>query len=143
MSHNFIFEPGVWEGKGVISFSMAEDKLPFVMRWTVQPEADGKHSFNQTVEVEDFTENMRNNFCVSEVKSDSFQIVLENHLVGSVQGKGVISPNALAWEFRENEQGFEGFEIYEKTEEGYKMRAEFTAGDGLRTFVFGELSRVS
>ena len=143
MSHDFIFEPGVWEGKGVISFSMAEDRLPFAMRWSVQPESDGKLCFSQLVEVEDFTENMSNHFSVTEVKSDSFLIKLENHLVGAIEGKGVISPKALAWEFRANEQGFEGFEIYEKTETGYKMRAEFTAGEGLRTFVFGELSRIS
>ena len=121
---------------------MAEDRLPFDMRWTVQPTSDGKLCFSQTVEVEDFTENMCNNFCVSEIKADAFEIQLENHLVGKVQGKGVINPNALAWEFRENEQGFEGFEIYEKIDGGYKMRAEFTAGEGLRTFVHGTIKKI-
>lgn len=142
MKGHFIFEPGVWEGRGEISFSMAEDRLPFQMRWTVQPDIEGKHLFSQSVEVEEFTENMRNNFCVSEVKEDSFVIELENHLVGKVEGKGVLSPEVIAWEFRENEQGFEGFEIYEKVEGGYKMRAEFSAGDGLRTLIHGEIQRL-
>ncbi|MCH9611489.1 MAG: hypothetical protein S4CHLAM81_09250 [Chlamydiales bacterium] len=124
----------------MISFSMAEDKMPFVMSWRVHPENEQGHLFSQTVEVDDFQETMRNNFCVSEVKSDSFVIELENHLVGRVRGKGVISSDAVAWEFRENEQGFEGFEIYERQGDGYKMRAEFSAGDGLRTFIFGTIT---
>ncbi len=140
--HGFIFEPGVWEGHGTISFSMAADRLPFNMRWMVQPEVDGKLCFNQVVKVEDFTENMQNHFSVMNVKSESFVIQLENHLVGKVEGKGVLSRDVLAWEFRENEQGFEGFEIYEKMEGGYRMRAEFTAGEGLRTFVHGTIKKI-
>lgn len=142
MTHTFIFEPGVWEGRGKISFSMAEDQLPFKMRWTVLPKDNDQYLFSQLVEVDDFTEKMNNSFCVSSVDENGFMIELENHLVGKVEGKGVINDHVLAWEFRENEQGFEGFEIYEKSGDDYKMRAEFSAGEGLRTYVRGIISKV-
>jgi uncharacterized protein (DUF2147 family) len=81
---------------------------------------------------------MRNNFCVFNVTSSDFKIELENSIVGKVVGKGVIGPKVIAWEFRRKDQEFEGYEIYELQESGsYKMRAEFTAGDGLRTHVEG------
>ncbi|MFN0064626.1 MAG: hypothetical protein ACKVOH_00130 [Chlamydiales bacterium] len=141
--HLFIFESGVWEGAGEIFFSMAEDRLPFVMSWTILPAQEEKIYFNQVIEVGDFTDKMHNNFCVFDVKEKEFIIELENHLVGRVGGKGVLNPLVLAWEFRNNDQGFEGFEIYERKNDGYTMRAEFTAGEGLRTYVKGSISKIS
>lgn len=119
---------------------MAEDQFPFVMRWNIEPSEEGLYRFDQLVEVDDFTENMHNHFVVSKVGESSFNIALQNHLVGKVEGKGVINDNVLAWEFRENEQGFEGFEIYEQKGDVYLMRAEFSAGDGLRTYIKGKIA---
>jgi hypothetical protein len=138
LTHAFIFSPGVWEGKGVITFSMAEDVLNFSMSWTVLPTEDEKIYFNQVIAISEFTDKMHNSFCVSHVTASEFAIELENTIVGKVLGKGVIGPKVIAWEFRGQDQEFEGYEIYELQEDGsYKMRAEFTAGDRLRTHVEG------
>jgi len=123
---------------------MAEDVLNFSMNWTVLPVEDEKIYFNQIIDIDSFAEKMRNSFCVSAITASDFEIELENNIVGKVVGKGVLSPKVIAWEFRRKDQEFEGYEIYELQENGsYQLRAEFTAGDGLRTHVQGYIERAT
>lgn len=122
---------------------MADDALDFIMRWKVEPNDDGEIVFRQEITIDDLGQKMNNQFRVSSLTSEAFQIALENQLVGKVCGKGVVDSKVIAWEFREPEQEFDGFEIYELQEDAsYKMRAEFTAGEGLRTYVQGQIQKV-
>ncbi len=142
MIHPFIFKPGAWQGEGTITFSMADDVLNFVVNWTVLPIEEGKIYLNQVVAIDGFAEKMRNTFTIFDVTPSSFEIELENHLVNKVAGKGVIGPQGIAWEFRRKDQDFEGYEVYELQEGGwYKMRSEFTSGDGLRTSITGSIDQ--
>ncbi len=138
--HKFIFTPGVWQGEGQITFSMAEDELVFKTRWTLAPKEGERILLSQTIEVDNVPDKMVNNFAISDMTASSFVIELENNLIGKVQGKGVVDEKTIAWEFRNTPQQFEGFEIYELQPDGsYKVRAEFTAGEGLRTYVKGTI----
>jgi len=138
--HSFIFSPGVWEGNGTISFSMVEDVLPFTMQWTVLPIEDQKIYFNQEIAIQSFPEKMRNLFTVWPLSQSTFEIQLENQIIGKVVGSGLITPTTIAWEFRRRDQEFEGFEIYELQKDGsYKVRAEFSSGDDMRTHVKGSI----
>lgn len=140
--HLFIFSPGVWQGEGTISFSMAEDVFHFRTRWTVLPEEDQKIYFNQEIQIDHLEEKMRNHFCLWELSDSAFELVLENQVVGKVMGSGLITQESIAWEFRRKDQEFEGYEIYEMQRDGtYKMRAEFTAGEGLNTHIEGVLRK--
>jgi len=140
MTHSFIFAPGIWEGTGTISFSMAEDILDFTTTWTVLPMEKQKIYFNQEISIKSFPERMRNHFTLWFISPTSFEILLENQVVGKVFGSGLITSTAIAWEFRRKDQEFEGYEIYELQKEGsYKIRAEFTAGDQMRTHVAGSI----
>lgn len=141
--HHFIFAPGVWQGHGTITFSMAEDVLEFTMRWTVLPIEDHKIYFHQEIDIEGLPEKMRNNFTLWQISPAAFEIMLENTIVHKVNGSGLVTPTSIAWEFRRKDQEFEGFEIYELQPDGsYKMRAEFTAGAGMRTQVTGRIARL-
>lgn len=141
--HSFIFEPGVWHGAGKISFSMAEDILDFRMEWTVLPIEDEKIYLNQVIQIEGFSDMMRNHFSISEITSESFHIDLENNIVNRVEGTGILTANVIAWEFRRGDQAFEGYEIYELQPDGsYKVRAEFSSGEGFRTHVQGYIERM-
>lgn len=120
---------------------MAEDELDFTMRWTILPMEDETIYFNQQISIPDLGQTMKNNFSLSLSGPKAFTIELENQMVGKVRGKGVIDPTIIAWEFREPNQAFDGFEIYELQEGNhYKMRAEFTGGEGLRTYVNGTIA---
>lgn len=143
--HRFIFSPGVWEGSGIITFSMAEDILDFTMRWTILPiDEDEKIYFHQEIDIKTFPEKMRNHFTLWQLSSTLFEIKLENQIVGKVVGSGLITPTSIAWEFRRKDQEFEGFEIYElQPDASYKMKAEFTAGAGMRTQVSGQIASLS
>jgi hypothetical protein len=144
MIHPFIFNPGAWEGEGSITFSMAEDVLHFTTRWVVLPVEAGKIYFSQEVEINSLTEKMRNQFTLFPISKGSFEIQLENQIVGKVVGSGLVTPEAIAWEFRKRDQQFEGYEIYQLQKDGsYKMRAEFTAGDQMRTQILGSISPLS
>jgi hypothetical protein len=46
----------------------------------------------------------------------------------------------IAWEFRENDLNFEGFETYHLQEDGsYTMHAEYVTSDQFRTQIDGKL----
>jgi len=139
--HHFIFTPGVFEGEGKITFSMADDVLNFKTEWIFLPEEDNRYFFSQEIDIDGFPEKMRNHFTLWLVSDKEFEIKLENNIVGSVMGSGLITPTRIAWEFRRKDQEFEGFEFYELQADGaYKMRAEFTAGEGMFTHITGTLS---
>lgn len=138
MSHAFIFAPGVWKGEGKITFSMADDELDFKVTWIVLAKDENKIHFSQEVDLIGVGEKMRNQFCVSSITSEKFEIQLQNQLVRKVVGVGLINSHTIAWEFHNKDQEFEGYEIYDLQDDGsYHMRAEFTAGEGLRTHVKG------
>ncbi len=140
-AHPFIFSPGVWEGSGTITFSMAADILEFTMRWTILPIEEHQIHFHQEIDIKTFPEKMSNHFTLKPVSPTAFEILLENTIVGKVVGSGLISPTSIAWEFRRKDQDFEGFEIYElQPDNSYKMRAEFTAGAGMRTTITGQIA---
>lgn len=139
-THAFLFSPGLWLGQGIISFSMAEDQLKFYARWAVEPVKEGVLRFTQEIEVNSFTDKMFNSFEIAEISPTGFDIQIQNGLIGKVTGKGIVNPKIIAWEFKDNPQNFEGYEIYEKKEDGtYLLRSEFFAGDGLRTIIQGSL----
>jgi hypothetical protein len=140
MEHAFIFKPGIWDGTGRITFSIATDVLDFVMQWTILPMDEKRIYFNQEITINSLPERMRNHFTIWHLTDSNFEIQLENQIVGKVVGSGLITPKTIAWEFRRRDQEFEGFEIYELQQDGsYKMHAEFTAGEGMRTQVFGAI----
>jgi hypothetical protein len=73
---------------------------------------------------------------------EAFLITLENVLLGSVNGKGLVDEKMIAWEFREDGSGtgFEGYEVYELQNDGtYIMRAEYSTDDQMRTIVQGNI----
>ena len=122
---------------------MAEDELDFAMRWTILPIEQEQIFFNQSIDIPTLAQSMKNNFALSKLAGDRFTILLQNQVIGKVVGKGVIDQEVIAWEFREPEQAFEGYEVYElQKNHSYKMHGEFSGGDGMRTYVSGLISKV-
>jgi hypothetical protein len=65
---------------------------------------------------------------------------LENQALGKITGKGLINEKVIAWEFRVEDIGFEGFELYEKQDDlTYLMRAEYATSDQFRTLIQGRV----
>jgi hypothetical protein len=143
LRHQLFQAPGHWLGKGTISFSESDDRLTFYTRWTVMDGGPNGPECNQEIEIEGFSERMQNAYRVTEVTGSSFAIELINPLIGQVMGEGLISDRIIAWEFRDRTAtGFEGYESYELQEDGsYKVHAEYTSSNQLRTVVDGELWR--
>ena len=125
----------------MIQLSESPEKLRYFCRWTIRPQEAGVITALQEVEVEGVPEKMENGFTFYDITSDSCGVRLQNQLLGEVEGTGVIDDKVLAWEFRnQGEQGFEGFEVYEKRDEGtFSMRAEYASVDQLRTTILGKL----
>jgi len=138
MEHAFIFQPGRWIGEGKITLSMCDDVIPYKVSWTIYPIEHGAVVFHQTVDIKDLGQKMVNHFSVRNIATGSFDIELTNELVRAVQGKGLIDPKLVAWEFRQKDQNFEGFEVYQLQENGqYLMRGEYAADEGMRTHITG------
>ncbi len=136
----FIFSPGIWVGEGKITFTASPEILTFYTRWEIK---DGPHEremvAHQQVEMQGVDDKVVNRFRFFNISDKGFGVELENDLVGSVKGKGVIAANEVAWEFR-GHKNFEGFEVYRRKENGdYSVHAEFASPDQFRTIIGGRI----
>jgi len=138
--HSFIFLPGKWLGEGKIRLSLSEEELYFFMRWNIKEAEEGVIVCTQEIQVKGLSEVMVNHLEIFDVVPSTFLLRMENHAVGKIEGKGVISDALVGWEFRMQEIGFEGFELYEKLPNGtYQVRGEFASGDLFRTQIDGKI----
>ncbi len=136
-----MLEPKNWLGEGKIKLSMVEEELDFFTKWNMGAlNPEGQIPAVQEVEIKGMNDVMLNKFLITDITATTFTIELENATLGIIVGKGVIKKNLIAWEFRDNELEFEGFEFYEKQEDGsYLMRAEYATSDQHRTTIRGKI----
>ncbi len=138
--HLFIFSPSSWLGEGKIQLNMVEEELPFYTKWNVsQKTADGKIECAQQIQVKGLSEVMHNELLFYDFASGNFCLDLDSPSIGRVSGKGLITDQMIAWEFRAPQIGFEGFETYEKqADESYLLHAEYATAE-LRTIIKGKV----
>lgn len=139
--HLFLFTKKNWLGEGKIQLSMVEEELGFYTRWNV-PRGNPQDEINafQEIEIKGMSDPMHNRFLITEISGTHFRLELENAALGIIEGKGIIKDNLIAWEFRDNELGFEGFEFYELQPDGtYTMRGEYSTPDQYRTVIRGKI----
>lgn len=139
--HQFLLTPSTWLGQGKIQLNMVAEELAFFTRWSVSNvDGEGKIECIQEIQVKGLSDVMNNEFLIHNFSGGEFAIDLENQALGKVSGKGLVSDKVIAWEFRVEEIGFEGFELYEKQDEkNYLMRAEYATSDQFRTLIQGRL----
>ncbi len=139
--HPFLFTPATWLGQGTIQLNMTSEELTFFTRWTVNNlDTDGRIGCLQEIQVKGLAEVMHNDFTLYNLTGSEFSIDLENEALGRVSGKGLIDEKMIAWEFRIEDIGFDGFELYEKIDDkNYTMRAEYATNDQFRTLIQGKL----
>lgn len=136
MSNDFILRPGLWIGEGKITFSTSPQFIKFYTKWIIKEESPGVLSATQTVEMQGIKEHGLNYFTIEDISKNGFAIILDNELMGRVEGKGVINSKTIGWEFRQS--SFEGFEIYERQENGdYALHAEYASPEQHRTIIDG------
>jgi hypothetical protein len=141
MTHAFLLAPGLWIGQGKIQLNMVAEELTFFTRWSSGlPDAKGRIESLQEIQVKGLSDIMHNQFALYNFTSGEFVIDLENQALGKIIGKGIINDKVIAWEFRIEEMGFDGFEFYEKIDEkNYLMRAEYATSDQFRTLIEGKI----
>ncbi len=140
--HSFLFSPYNWAGEGKILLNMVEENLRFLANWNVgNKDLAGKIQCVQEIQIHGLSENMRNEISFFDFQPKTFSVEMENQNVGKVIGKGVYDDKNVAWEFRDNELSFEGFENYTLIKEGhYRMYAEYvSSSDQFRTQIQGEI----
>ena len=139
--HQFLLKPSTWLGQGKIQLNMVAEELGFSTRWSVSNvDGDGRIECTQEIQVKGLSEVMHNQFLIHNLSSGEFSIDLENQALGRVTGKGIVNDKVIAWEFRVEAIGFEGFELYEKQDDNnYIMRAEYATDDHFRTLIQGRL----
>lgn len=139
--HPFILAPSSWLGEGKIQLNMVDEELAFFTRWNItNRDSSGKIEGVQEIQVKGLSDVMFNQFGFYDVTPSSFLIDLENPALGKVTGSGLITDKVIAWEFRANDIGFEGFEFYERqSDNSYLMRAEYATSDQFRTIIKGKV----
>lgn len=140
--HSFFFQAGRWVGKGTISLTLSDDSLAYETTWKVLPERGGVIHCTQMVRIEGSGEQVINELQFSQLESGAFAVQLDNVMIGSVPGKGLVDSKVVAWEYKDNQVGFEGFEVYQRLEANrYAVNGEY-ASDETRTKIKGEIQRV-
>lgn len=139
--HPFLLEPKQWLGEGKINLSMVEEELDFMTRWSLgERDCQGLISAEQEVQIKGMNDTVYNQFIITEITGLTFNIELKNASLGIIVGKGFIKEDLIAWEFRNNDLEFEGFEFYEKQKDGtYLMRSEYVSSDQYRTTIRGKI----
>ena len=134
-NHSFIITPGTWSGEGKILLNMVEEELIFNTNWAIgQRDFAGKVICAQDIQIQGLSENMRNELTFYDFQSKTFAVDMENQNVGHIVGTGVFDEKMIAWEFRNNEMNFEGYESYTLQGDGsYLMRGEYVTSDQFRT----------
>ena len=134
-NHSFIFSPGIWQGEGKIVLNMVEEELIFNTNWAVQDrDFSGKVTCAQEILIQGISENMRNELSFYDFQPKTFSVDMENQNVGRIVGAGVYDEKMIAWEFRNNDMNFEGYETYNMQPDGsYHMKGEYVTNDQFRT----------
>ncbi|MBU6383050.1 MAG: hypothetical protein KGQ49_03470 [Verrucomicrobia bacterium] len=140
-NHSFIFSPGTWQGEGKITLNMVEEDLFFNTQWAVQnKDFAGKVSCAQEIQIQGLSENMRNELSFYDFQNKIFSVDMENQNVGRIVGTGVYDDQMIAWEFRNNDMHFEGYETYYLQPDGsYHMKGEYVTSDQFRTQIEARL----
>lgn len=139
--HLFITKPCQWSGEGKIILSMVEEKLPFSTNWKITAKNDnGKVQCTQNLHIEGFSNAMSNEIVFCNFKKNSFDIKMSNQNIGEVTGIGVYDDKMIAWEFKNNDLKFEGYETYIlQDDKSYKMNGEYISADQFRTQIEGRI----
>ncbi len=140
-NHTFIFNPGAWAGEGKIVLNMVEEELLFNTNWAVQnKDFSGKVTCAQDIQIQGLSENMRNELTFYDFSTKQFSVDMENQNVGRIVGTGIYDEKMIAWEFRNSDANFEGFETYTLQSDGsYHMRGEYITSDQFRTQIEARL----
>ncbi len=140
LSHIFIFDSGIWLGKGVIKLNVAKEALNFSMRWTIEKEKKSQIIALQEIEISGIADVIKNQFYFYNIKPNRFKIRLESQNLGEVVGDGVMKKNLLAWEFRRADSEFEGYEVYNLQEDNsFSLMAEYSTSENFRTKIQGQI----
>jgi hypothetical protein len=136
-NHTFIFSPGTWFGEGKILLNMVEEELVFNTNWAIQNrDFAGKVGCAQEIQIQGLSENMRNDLTFYDFGAKTFTVDMENQNVGRIVGTGVYDEKMIAWEFRNNDMNFEGYETYSLQLDGsYTMKGEYVTSDQFRTLI--------
>lgn len=139
--HSFILAPSTWLGEGRIRLNMVDEELAFYTRWDISNrDPSGKIDCTQEIQVKGLSDIMINQFSFYELSPTTFTIDLENQALGRITGSGLINDKIIAWEFRIEDIGFEGFEFYEvQPDNSYLMHAEYATSDQFRTLIQGKV----
>ncbi|MEI6243160.1 MAG: hypothetical protein WCP39_07140 [Chlamydiota bacterium] len=142
--HTFIVQPSSWAGEGTITLNMVEENLQFLTRWKVSEVEEGKITSVQELQIVGVSENMRNELVFFDFTPKSFSLEMENVNIGKVLGTGIYDEKMIAWEFRNNDLNFEGFETYTLQGDGsYLVHAEYVTSDQFRTQIDGKIWKPS
>ncbi len=140
--HLFLFTPGIWIGEGTISFATSKDTLHFFTRWSFVDETDSGLVWLQEVELQNPLQTNRNIFTISDLKENHFHLQASSEVMGTVPGKGVLTPTTIAWELHTPDSAT-GLELFELKDSGdYTFRAEYAAAEH-RTLIEGLLWKKS
>lgn len=139
----FIFTPGRWCGKGVLTVMSMNQTVNYTTVWTItEPDEDGNIACLQEVRIEGMNDVAQNAYLFRPALDGHFDIYLDSAAAGLLQGKGIITDTIIGWEFAQTGAKYESIEFYERGEDGqFKLCVESATDPFFRTTMRGEIWR--
>lgn len=135
----FILSPGRWIGEGKITFSTSPEHMRFYTSWVIEKEEGKIIKAVQEVNIQGSDEKVINHFSFLNFENNTFSVELENELMGKIEGTGIVDERSISWEFK-GSLHFEGFEVYERQENGdFMFHAEYSSSGTFRTIIEGRI----
>lgn len=138
---SFLLVPSIWLGEGKIELNLVNEVFTFFTRWKIgEKDSEGRIEAIQEIEIKGLSDIMRNEFVFSRITDKDFVVEIENEAIGTVKGKGILTPDSISWEFKDPAQELEGFEFYQREEDNkYRFRADYATTNRFRTEICGKI----
>lgn len=138
--HKFPLFKGHWLGNGSVDLSMTKEKLKFSMRWNIQQLTKDQLEASQEIAIHGMSDPVKNKFYFYNITPNHFTIRLESPDLGEVIGQGIIRKKIIAWEFKQADPFFEGYEVYTLLDDGaYDLVAEYATLENYRSKITGQI----
>ncbi|MCH9612745.1 MAG: hypothetical protein S4CHLAM102_12420 [Chlamydiia bacterium] len=144
----FIFQPGRWEGEGLLRMPNAcleaSLEVPFLVFWEVFEFDSESYLYEATQEIrmDAHSESIINHFVFSEIEEGRFDVEMVSEAWGTIEGTGFVDSQFIGWEFQGTNVGIEGFECYQmKGNAIHSFKGEYGAGTEMRTQIEGTITK--
>lgn len=136
----FFDETKQWRGEGTLTVSDLEQPIQILISLDLVETSShfGSLSYEHSLIFQGMNEVVENTYVLHSFEKGKFQIEISNQAWGKILGVGIFTDRFFGFEIGSHENQFQGYEYYQKTEEGFwSVEGEYVSNGDMRSQVKG------